>query len=201
MPFALELDKSHVKSHDNPHRASLHLRHDHCAPCRGCPRPGGLCVEEGNPRYNSAWKPAGVQGGATRALEENCVFNADRIDHIEIIDGDGQGMGREYWKQDTLTVEQAIVAHGYAWCWYSDSDGGYQDVEVPYDSRYMDYIMEAYSAGLPTFRLSDTYTLYFDDMKQRRNDALSREREIKLITSSVRGVESPAARHRIMRDF
>ena len=82
------------------------------------------------------------------------------------------------------------MAHGFAWCWYSDSDAGYQDVAVPYDACHMDYIMEAYSEGLPTFRLNDTYTLFFDDMKHRRNNALHRERRIELIVSSVRSYHS-----------
>ena len=141
--------------------------------------------ETGSPRYNSAWHPAGTQGTAG-TLEENCVFNANRIDRIEIIDGDGKGMGREYWKQESLTVEETITAHGYAWCWFSDSAGGYQDVAVPYDAHVLDDIMEAFLTGLPTFPLNATYTLYFEDMLQKRNDVLSRQRRIQLIAPSVR---------------
>ena len=87
-----------------------------------------------------------------------------------------------------MTVEATIRAHGYAWCWFSDSAGGYQDVAVPYDTRIMRDIMAAYSTGLPTFRLNATYTLHFEDMMQRRNDALSRQRRIELTMSSVRNV-------------
>ena len=54
-------------------------------------------------RYNSAWAEAGVlkaMGGDH--LDENCVWNADRIDQIEVVDGFGpssrlNGSGREFW--------------------------------------------------------------------------------------------------------
>jgi hypothetical protein len=33
-------------------------------------------------------------------LEEWCIFNPDRIDQIEIVDGPGTGDGPQYWELD-----------------------------------------------------------------------------------------------------
>ena len=163
--------------------------HVHNAPCRGCDLPDGKCEIRGR-RYNSAWKPEGVKGTVSVNgvyLEENCVYNADRIDHIEIIDGEGKGMGRDSpnWKHDERTVEDMVRVQGYAWCWFDDSPGGgYQDKPVPYGEQTNVKIMSAWEDGQTILQLDNTYTVDFTSMKQRRNDDMSRKRKIELILSA-----------------
>ena len=47
---------------------------------------------------------------ANGVMEEWCIFNSSRIDHIEIVDGPGQGDGRQYWDMDAEGRDKAVAA-------------------------------------------------------------------------------------------
>jgi hypothetical protein len=145
--------------------------------------PGGRCAERG-PRYNSAWKPAGVRGGADSSREENCVFNTERIDQIEIIDGDGRGMGPEFWPQQSqqavlrrqMTVPDRISqigrVAGFVWVWKDDREW------CPYPGDEAARIERAYENHENRVDISRTHTVDFYRMVQMRRDDPSRTRQI-----------------------
>ena len=184
-----------IKLHDND--PLIKDWHDHCVPCRGCTRPGGKCVENG-PRYNSAWKPAGVKGGANHALEENCVFNTDRIDRIEIIEGQGQGMGPEFWpqhqvapeKQETAAdrISQIGRAAGFVWVWKDDREWR------PYTREEAERIERAYQKHETQVDISRTHAVNLDRMVQMRRDDPSRTRQIERTVDLSWAVASRPAR-------
>jgi hypothetical protein len=64
----------------------------------GCP-----CTPRCNKGMNSCPKANGV-------LEEWCIYNSDRIDRIEIIEGPGRGDGPQYWDMDVDARNKALVA-------------------------------------------------------------------------------------------
>ena len=157
----------------------MKLWHSHCEPCRGCSLPGGQCVESG-PRYNSAWAPAGVQGTAS-SQEENCVYNPERIDCIEIIDGPGTGTGREFWPQRSLKRQASAVdnitrigrAAGFVWLWKDDHDWR------PYTQQEAREIERMHQSGQTgDFNISSTHAVNLGRMIQLRRDDRSRTRQI-----------------------
>ena len=154
--------------------------HSHCLPCRGCSLPGGRCVETG-PRYNSAWAPAGITGTASRDKEENCVYNPERISHIEIIDGPGTGTGPEFWPKQSLKWQPTCADRilqigrvtGFVWVWKDDWKWR------PYSQREAAQIEEAHQAGqVVDFNVSSIHSVNLARMVQMRRDDPSRTRLI-----------------------
>ena len=135
-------------------------------------------------RYNSAWKPAGTPGLGASIEEENCVFNPDRVDHIEIVDGPGTGTGPKFWPvAQPAQVVQSGVSSTVSWIWFGDSAHGSQDVEVPYGAAEIAALELAYQQqrlgfGTGLVRINATYSVNLNEMMQQRNDDASRRRPV-----------------------
>lgn len=168
--------------------------HSHCSPCRGCSLPGGRCEVTG-PRYNSAWAPAGQCRAAHCKLEENCVYNPERIDHIEIVDGPGMGMGQEFWPPQPLKrqtsadrISQIGRATGFVWVWKDDWEWR------PYTPQEAATIELAHQAGQAgDVNISPTHAVNLVRMVQMRHDDKSKTRQIERRVDSE--WRAPASRY------
>ena len=121
-----------------------------------------------------------LKGSNGESFEEHCIFNPERIDHIEIVTGPAEvkGLGPQYWPPDDEEECETDDDAGAAWFWYDDSAAGAQTVAMRYRAAAERRLEAAWAAGERVVRVSETHEVHLQRMIQRRVDDGSRQRKV-----------------------